>query len=38
VKVDGSVAGDDVARPVAQWWGSTLNIGRRNWVRIAEPR
>jgi tyrosyl-tRNA synthetase len=37
VRVDGVVAADDVARPVPRWWGVTLQVGKRKWVRIAGP-
>jgi tyrosyl-tRNA synthetase len=37
VKVDGAVAGEDAARPVAAWWGSTVQVGKRKWVRIVAP-
>jgi tyrosyl-tRNA synthetase len=38
VKVDGVAAGEDEpARPVAQWWGTILQVGKRNWVRIVAP-
>ena len=32
-----NVVDDDVDRPVAGWWGATLQVGKRKWVRIAEP-
>jgi tyrosyl-tRNA synthetase len=37
VKVDGSVVSDDIARAPAEWWGTTLQVGKRKWVRIVEP-
>jgi tyrosyl-tRNA synthetase len=38
VRVDTAVVAADVARPVAQWWGSTIQVGKRKWVRITAPR
>ena len=37
VRIDGKAAADDVCRPVSGWWGATLQVGKRKWVRIAEP-
>ena len=37
VKVDGDVMVEDVSRPVRQWWGATVQVGKRKWVRISEP-
>jgi tyrosyl-tRNA synthetase len=37
VRIDGKAAVDDVSRPVSAWWGATLQVGKRKWVRIAEP-
>jgi tyrosyl-tRNA synthetase len=37
VRIDGKVTESDVNRPVGGWWGATLQVGKRNWVRIAEP-
>jgi tyrosyl-tRNA synthetase len=37
VRIDGKAAVDDVSRPVSGWWGATLQVGKRKWVRIAEP-
>jgi tyrosyl-tRNA synthetase len=37
VRVDGEVVTDDLARPVSAWWGTTVNVGKRKWVRIVKP-
>jgi tyrosyl-tRNA synthetase len=37
VKVDGAVVTEDIARRPAEWWGTTLQVGKRKWVRIVEP-
>jgi tyrosyl-tRNA synthetase len=37
VRIDGKVVESDVNRPVGGWWGTTLQVGKRKWVRIAEP-
>jgi tyrosyl-tRNA synthetase len=37
VKVDGEVVRTDVARPASGWWGATISVGRRSWVRIVPP-
>jgi tyrosyl-tRNA synthetase len=37
VRVDSAVVGDDVARPVPQWWGATVQVGKRKWARIVGP-
>jgi hypothetical protein len=37
VRVDGEAVSDDIVRPVAQWWGATIQVGKRKWARIVEP-
>jgi hypothetical protein len=37
VRIDGEPVNDDDVRPVSQWWGATLQVGKRNWVRVVEP-
>jgi tyrosyl-tRNA synthetase len=37
VKVNGAVVPRDEARPVPDWWGATLQVGRRSWAKIVEP-
>ena len=37
VRIDGTVVEEDVDRPINGWWGTTLQVGKRKWVRIAEP-
>jgi tyrosyl-tRNA synthetase len=37
VRIDGKVVEDDVNRPISGWWATTLQVGKRKWVRIAEP-
>jgi tyrosyl-tRNA synthetase len=37
VRVDGAVAGEDLARKAPEWWGATLQVGKRKWARIVEP-
>lgn len=36
VRIDGAVVADDAERPAAEWWGSTLQVGKRKWVRIVQ--
>ena len=35
VKVDGAVVTADISRPAPQWWGATVQVGKRRWVRIV---
>ena len=35
VRVDAVPVTDDAVRPAPGWWGTTLQVGRRNWVRIV---
>jgi tyrosyl-tRNA synthetase len=37
VRIDGTVVEEDVDRPINGWWGTTLQVGKRKWVRIAKP-
>ncbi len=37
VRIDGTVVADDLERPARQWWDATLQVGRKRWVRVAEP-
>jgi tyrosyl-tRNA synthetase len=37
VRIDGKVVEDDLNRPISGWWSTTLQVGKRKWVRIAEP-
>jgi tyrosyl-tRNA synthetase len=37
VKVNGAVVPRDEARPVPDWWGVTLQVGKRRWARPVKP-
>ncbi len=37
VRVDAEVVTDDVVRAVPQWWGTTIQVGKRKWARIVTP-
>jgi tyrosyl-tRNA synthetase len=37
VKINGAVVTQDESRPVPDWWGVTLQVGKRRWARPVKP-
>jgi len=37
VKINGAVVTHDEARSVPDWWGVTLQVGKKRWARLVKP-